>query len=160
VDAPTQSILVLQGLVLAPALALVLARTARDRRVAGPVLAADHPYRRARRALLVAPQLAALLSVWASGAVPALQATALVAMGVLLALVAPGPHDAVCGERGVRRGWHARALAELEEWRLVGQHLRFRLHGEWTSVPVPAASEELVRERLLAACPERQSPFP
>jgi hypothetical protein len=59
----------------------------------------------------------------------------------------------------VQRGWHARRLEELEEWRLTGEHLRFRLFGEWTAVPLAPEHHAAMRARLVACCAERESPF-
>jgi hypothetical protein len=90
---------------------------------------------------------------------PAVTCAALVVLGIAVAILSPGSGDAVCGEEGVQRGWHARRLGELEEWRLAGSHLRFRLFGEWTAVPLAPEHHAAMRARLVAACPERESPF-
>jgi len=152
-------ILTFQALVLVPALAFALSHALRARVVVGPVLACERPYRALRGVLLAGPQIVVLLLIWITGAVPVVLATALLLMGLALVLLVPGLQDATCGATGLRRGLQVRAYEELEEWRLVGEHLRFRLLGEWTSVPCPPAVQERVRERLLEVCPERESPF-
>jgi hypothetical protein len=78
---------------------------------------------------------------------------------LLLAFVSPSTSTAVLGEFGVQRGWHARRFESLEEWRLTGDHLRFRLFGEWTAVPCPPERQVALRAKLLALVPERESPF-
>jgi len=78
--------------------------------------------------------------------------------GVFLAL-RPGVHDRVAGTEGVRRGWYVRKLVELEEWRLTGEHLRFRLRGRWEAVPFAAERHEDLAERLRKTIPERESEF-
>lgn len=85
----------------------------------------------------------------------------LLVLGAAAALVAltPSPADSVYGERGVRSGWYARRFEDLEEWRLTGEHLRWRLFGEWVSSRVPPAEHAALRERLERACPQRESRF-
>ena len=70
-----------------------------------------------------------------------------------------GFQDAVLGDCGVQRGWLSRRFEELEEWRLAGDHLRFRLQGEWTSVPCPPERQAGLRAELLRLNPQRESPF-
>ena len=109
--------------------------------------------------MLAGPLVVALLLVWTTGMMPVALATALLLMGLSLVFLVPGLQDATLGETGLRRGLQVRAFGELEEWRLAGEHLRFRLFGEWTSVPCPAAVQERIRARLTELCPERESAF-
>ena len=88
---------------------------------------------------------------------PAVLAVGLLA--VALNGLRPSFDDRVCGTEGVRVGWSVRGFAQLEEWRLTGDHLRFRLRGQWTAVPLSVAEQEPIRERLLAVAPERESAF-
>lgn len=91
--------------------------------------------------VLVAPTLvllvAALASVWLS----------------------PGSEEGVCGEGGVAVGWDAARFGELAEWRLIGDHLRFRTTGEWRAVELPRSEHAAMRARLTACCAERESVF-
>ena len=71
----------------------------------------------------------------------------------------PGFGDRVCGVNGVRRGWVVRSFEELEEWRLIGEHLRFRLFGEWEAVPLDPEHHAAIRARLTELVPGRESAF-
>ena len=51
----------------------------------------------------------------------------------------------------------ARSFAELEEWRLTGDHLRFRLFGIWTSAPLPRPDQAAIRTALEREAAERES---
>ena len=48
---------------------------------------------------------------------------------------------------------------ELEEWRLTGDHLRFRIGPTWLAVGLPAREHAGVRELLLERRPEAESRF-
>ena len=76
----------------------------------------------------------------------------------MLTWIAPGAADQGCGEEGVFRGWFGRRYEDLEEWRLTGDHLRFRLLGEWGAVEVPRDKAGHVRSILERLVPERESP--
>ncbi len=125
----------------------------------GPVLVAVEPARRAR-AIGAAAIVALALAAAFAQAVPWPLAIVAAGLGAWIQLARPGIGDRVCGERGVRRGWHARSWSELEEWRLTGDHLRLRLQGEWTAVDLPGALQGDVRRTLETLVPERQSRFP
>ncbi len=120
---------------------------------------ADRSGTRARRMLMTLPALAVMAWILASGEVWFLPPALCLGTTLLLVWVTPGAHDAVLGEAGVQRGWHARRFESLEEWRLAGDHLRFRLFGEWVSVPCPPARQPELRAKLLALVPDRESPF-
>ena len=125
----------------------------------GPVIASDRSGTTKRRVAMTLLILAILgWTLLQRGAWPV---PVLLCLGTALLLVfaTPGVHDAVLGEGGVQRGWHARRFESLEEWRLTGDHLRFRLFGEWTSVPCPPERQGELREKLSKLVPERESPF-
>lgn len=145
----------LLGLGLAVAIAVV----GRARATVGPVLAAERPGRRWRRGALLLLHLGAFALVLALGDLPPAPIALVLALGAAISLLLPGFGDAVLGEHGVQRGLHARRFEDIEEWRLTGDHLRFRLFGEWTSVPLAPEHHAAMRARLVAACPERESPF-
>src|SRR5262245_52780608 len=99
---------------LAVGLFVVAALRARQRRTAGRVLAGERPGERLRRvgasALLLA-LLAAIALAEPSGRVLALAAL-LLAPALGLVWLGSGSHDALLGESGVQRGWHARRFDE------------------------------------------------
>jgi hypothetical protein len=84
-----------------------------------------------------------------------------VALGLSAAFMVlrPAFDERVCGSEGVRRGWWLVRFEDLEQWRLIGEHLRFQLFGEWDAVPLAPAHQAAVRERLVAAAPGRESAF-
>jgi len=139
-------------------LGLVLSVRSRERARVGDVLEAVLPGRRARAwsGLALAVPFA-----WMAAEEPVVGAT-LALLGILLVAVhflRPGADDRVCGDRGVRHGWSVRGFDELEEWRLIGDHLRFRLHGEWTAVDLASERQAPVLERLRAVAGDRESAF-
>jgi len=71
----------------------------------------------------------------------------------------PGFDDHVFGTDGVRRGWFARRFDELEEWRLTGEHLRWRLYGVWLATEVPPELHAELRAHLETIALDRQSRF-
>ena len=83
----------------------------------------------------------------------------LLALALPIVLLSPGPEDSLLGQTGVQRGFYSRHFGELEEWRLTGDHLRYRLFGEWTSAPCPAQEQPRLRELLTRTIPERETPF-
>jgi hypothetical protein len=152
-------LLFLPLVLLLPALIATLAFLKKAQTALGKVVAAERPGLWTRRILLAAPQAAVLGLVEMSGNLPEQSVVEPLLLGILLAWILPGFQDAVLGESGVQRGWIARRFADLEEWRLTGEHLRFRLHGEWTSVPCPPTQQGFVRETLLEVAPDRESRF-
>jgi hypothetical protein len=142
-------------------LIVVSAIRARNRRTIGNEIAAERPGKRLRQvgaSVLLLLVFAALLL-----AGPATRVIGFAALMLLPALglvwFGTGFQDAVLGASGVQRGWESRRLDELEEWRLAGDHLRFRLRGEWTSVPCPQERQPELRAELLRLNPQRESPF-
>jgi hypothetical protein len=147
------------ALVLAVALLSLGAWRLRLRRTLGEPRVVVRPGRRARW-LYHAAALAAAVGVVVSGLeVPLAPSLSVLALGVALAALAPGEQDSLLGSQGVQYGWHARRFADLEEWRLTGDHLRLRLFGEWVAVHAPAALHAQLREQLVAANPGRESRF-
>ena len=71
----------------------------------------------------------------------------------------PSFEDHEFGTTGVRRGWFARRFDELDEWRLTGEHLRWRLYGVWLATEVPTEFHAELRARLEEIAPERESRF-
>jgi len=152
-------LLLLAGVCLSVGLLAALRVHLRERRVVGEVIARELAGGRGRAAGVVL-LLIAHLAAWVARD-PIGPAWTLPVLGVALAFTAlrPAPGDRVCGTAGVRRGWYVRRWAELEEWRLTGDHLRFRLRGQWEAVPLPAARQPQMAERLRDVIGERESPF-
>lgn len=132
---------------------LHLSRTLGSRR------AALRPGRRLRWAYHATALFAAGLLAFCRLDVPLLPALIVLGLGIALVALAPGEQDSLLGSQGVQYGWHARRFAELEEWRLTGDHLRWRLFGEWVATIAPAALHAELRAQLTAANPGRESRF-
>jgi hypothetical protein len=83
------------------------------------------------------------------------------ALGSSLAAFAltPGARDSWLGSSGVRVGFQARRYEELEEWRLIGDHLRWKLFGTWIASDLPKEQHATLRETLERLAPERESRF-
>lgn len=158
-DLSIETLLFLPLLLLVPALIATLTVAKRAQTTVGGVISEERPNRWTRRVLLGAPLAAvlALESMW--GHLPQELVLESLLLGILVVWVTPGYHDAVLGELGVQRGWFARRFADLEEWRLAGDHLRFKLDGEWTSVPCPPGDQARIRETLLTVNPAGESRF-
>jgi len=107
----------------------------------------------------VAAALAALAATWSEQGDDSWLWGATLALAVGLLLLSPGPHRQRLGERGVQRGWDARRFDELEEWRVSGDHLRFKVDGEWTAARAPAALHAELREKLRRLRPDHESRF-
>ncbi|MCY2959738.1 MAG: hypothetical protein NTY35_06195 [Planctomycetota bacterium] len=125
----------------------------------GPVIAADR--RVANRVRFVMTVLVLGIFAWIALDRAVWLTPVILCLGSALLLVytTPSSKTAVLGEGGVQRGWHARRFESLEEWRLTGDHLRFRLFGEWTSVPCPPDRQADLRAKLVQLVPDRESPF-
>ena len=72
----------------------------------------------------------------------------LVVLSVAAVVLATHPEDGACGTEGVRSGSWSHAYGDLEEWRLTGDHLRFRFGGVWRAVALPQALHGEVRGLL------------
>jgi len=142
---------------LAAALLVVLAWRSRNRARVGAVRLSVRPRRKARAALLVAAWLAAAALVAGSDVGRSLESLLVLALALGLLAANMGFQDSRWGERGVQRGWHARRYDELEGWRLIGEHVRWQLRGEWLATDVPPAEHAGLRAVLEAAAPGRES---
>lgn len=133
----------------------------KNRRTVGAVQQEERPERGLRRGAWFALALVTILS----GALLGIGTMAwgfvitLLALALPIVLLSPGPEDSLLGQTGVQRGFYSRHFGELEEWRLTGDHLRYRLFGEWTSAPCPAQEQPRLRELLTRTIPERETPF-
>jgi hypothetical protein len=83
---------------------------------------------------------------------------AVLALAGAAGLLQPSPRESRLGTQGVQRGWDVRRFPQLEEWRLIGDHLRWRLHGEWISTEVPSTKHPELRARLEASAAARENP--
>lgn len=147
----------LAALILAPVIAGALAlRASASARVGSPLHRS--PRSRPRYAELVLLALLAILVVLVGDA-PTASALTVLALAALLLLASPTADEGVLGEQGVRSGWHAARYGELDEWRLTGEHLRWRLGPTWRSVPLPPESHAGLRARLAELAPGRESKF-
>lgn len=153
--------LLLWGLVaLLGVSSLVLAAWRVDlNRTVGSARVVERPGRRSRLVYPALVLVAAGLLAFSGLDVPLVPSLAVLALGVTLALLAPGERDSVLGAQGVQQGWHARRFDQLEEWRLTGDHLRWRLFGEWIATHAPAALHAELRAQLAAQSPGRESRF-
>lgn len=148
-----QIILLCLGLIVAQILASVA------RLKVGPVIAADRRAANRRRAILSVAFVAVFVWVLVDGGVWLTPVALCCGSALLLVFITPSSKTAILGVGGVQRGWHARRFESLEEWRLTGDHLRFRLFGEWTSVPCPQERQSDLRALLTELVPDRESPF-
>lgn len=140
------------------ALVLVLAVRAKHRRSTGALRRVACDSRAWRNT--ASPLLAAVLVIALSAGIPhpSLVVTLMVASAACLWL-RPHPGDEIYGELGVQRGWRSRRFEELEEWRLTGDHLRFRIGDAWLAVGLPSDQHASARELLVERCGERESRF-
>jgi len=101
----------------------------------------------------------ALATMFFGGAVPGLLVGSLVLLSVAAVVLAHPRVEEVCGTEGVRRGSWSHAYGDLDEWRLTGDHLRFRAGEVWRAVALPAHMHEEVRRRLETLAGGRESRF-
>jgi hypothetical protein len=145
----------------APALAFLALSSRRAAGKLGAIVVKEDPRSAPQflRWFAVAAALAALLATWPEQGDEAWLWSATLALAAGLLLLSPGPHRQRLGERGVQRGWDARSFDELEEWRVSGDHLRFKVDGEWTAASAPAALHAELREKLRRLRPDHESRF-
>ena len=148
-----QIILLCVGLVVAQVLASIA------RLKVGRVIAADRRVANRRRAVMTIAFVAVFVWVLVEGSLWLTPVALCCGSALLLVFTTPSSKTAILGVGGVQRGWHARRFESLEEWRLTGDHLRFRLFGEWTSVPCPQERQSDLRATLTQLVPDRESPF-
>lgn len=112
-----------------------------------------------RRALgLAGLALLAVASVVTPGVSTVFALLVLAAVASLL-LASPVPGDTVVGTRGVRAGFLACSMERLDEWRLTGEHLRWRLGERWYACDLPKELHEETRAQLQGLAPGRESRF-
>jgi hypothetical protein len=139
---------------------VALGSRARASRRLGEPLAWERPSRYGRLAAgggLLA--VVAVVGLAGLGPVQTPAALLVVALALLCVALHPSSGERVCGSEGVQVGWESATFGELEEWRLTGDHLRFRLGGHWLAVPLPARLHADVRARLEERAPGRESRF-
>jgi hypothetical protein len=143
-------------------LALALRLRLAERRVIGEVVGVERGGRLGRwatSALLVAAAAVVLTQAGEGGPQGRAPELGLLAGALLFTWLRPAAGDRVCGTTGVRHGWDLRTFAQLEEWRLLNEHLRFRLYGEWSAAPLPTSRHGEFRGVLVAVAAERESGF-
>ena len=153
------ALLWLTQLMLAGALLATVATLWRSRGCVGRALVAERASALVRCAWIGLPVAIAVFAVLTRGEVPLPATLGVLAGSALLCALRPAFADSVYGERGVRSGWHARSFERIEEWRLAGEHLRWKLGSEWFACRVPVEMQPALREKLTALAPERESRF-
>lgn len=140
-------------------IAVVQLRASRGRSLGTQL--AHEPGARRMRWIALAVLVGAAIWVGLAG-LPAATAGILIGLLVLGAVVnwvRPASGERECGSTGVRHSWHVLGFSDVSEWRLTGEHLRFRLFGEWTAAPLPEGQHEAVRTSLTAVAGDRESRF-
>lgn len=152
---------VLSGLagLLGLGLAVLVGWLARNRAAVGPVEVFVRRRGAIRVVLLVAYVAAAAGVLLGASELPRVPLALDLALGFALLALSPGFQDSKFGAHGVQRGWHARRFAELEEWRLTGDHLRWKLFGQWVASDLPADRHAGARAKLVAVAADRESRF-
>ena len=117
------------------------------------------PGLRLRIASLVAITAALAVALVSASELPLALSLPTLALTAALSLVRPSAGDVVVGRFGVRRGWGVHGLNELQEWRLTGEHFRFRVHDRWFAVPLPPSKHGPFESELELRAPDRRSPY-
>ena len=152
-----QTLIRLASAGLASALTLILVWRAINRGRVGSVRWRVRRRRGVRVVLVLGALLVAAAIVAGSQIGRSADTLALLALSLALLAICPGFQDSIYGERGVQRGWYARRLSELEAWRLIGEHLRWKLFDEWVATDVPVSEHAALRVQLEALAPGRES---
>jgi len=152
-------LLVLTSLLLSVAFVISTLREVRGARTLGKLVSRSCPGRGRRQLAVAFLCLLGGVVLIADTGVPTLPALQVLLLGGLMLMWTPGLRDSALGEGGVRAGWFVRPFAELEEWRLTGDHLRWRLFGEWQACEVPPDERESLRTKLEQLIPDRESRF-
>ncbi|MBM3977796.1 MAG: hypothetical protein FJ299_12505 [Planctomycetes bacterium] len=144
---------------LAGSLLFVVAHRWRGQRALGAVIA-----RKAAgvgQRWLGAGAVLVVMAIVSLQAPPELEPTALTALtlALLLQVVRPSFGTRLCAEHGVQSGWFWQRYEQLEEWRLSGEHLRFKVRGEWQAVELPPVEHARLREKLSRLIGDRESRF-
>ena len=134
-------------------------RLRRLRAVVGAVRLREHGTRWLRMCELVATLVTLVALSFLPAMVPLAPALGVLVPSLWIFALHPADGDSVWGEEGVQRGWFARRYTEVEEWRLTGDHLRWKLKGSWVACRVPASEHAAMRAKLTALCPDRESRF-
>jgi hypothetical protein len=143
------------------ALLFVVVWNARAAKRVGPRILVVRRRMAWRYAFLAGVALIGLGCLLVEAPIPSAQLPAAAVLGLSAALLAlqPGFADSRCGERGVQIGWHALRYEDLPEWRLTGDHLRWRLGEIWVACDLPVAQHEAMRTKLEQLAPGRESRF-
>ena len=145
-------LLVLTGLGIVTAV-----RLSRDPKVGAPILVVHDSA--GVKPVLLALETGLLLVSLVADPFPTTHAAFVLLGAMLLTALSPGVGDRACGEDGVFHGWHGVRYADLEAWRLTGDHLRFQVRGEWSAVAVPRDRQARVRGILERIAGDRESPY-
>jgi hypothetical protein len=144
---------------LAAASAGAAAIACRARANVGRARVVERQRRRGKLAMLAAIAATAVGVAVGAGELPRAELLTMLALCACVVASSPSFGDSILGERGVRRGWVARRFEQVEEWRLTGEHLRWKAAGEWLACRAPAELHGELREKLSKLCPGRESPF-
>lgn len=158
-DPQSTGMLVLTSMLLSTVTLFVVVREAHGTLSLGRIVTRVRPGRQ-RRWLAVAA-MAAVVGATAVGdlGVEVSLAFSVLSAAAVMLLFTSGLRDTVFAEHGVRSGWFVRRFKDLEEWRLTGDHLRWKLFGEWQACEVPLAQQADLRARLEQLIPDRESRF-
>lgn len=154
-----ERVLHVTGLLLLVGLVVLALWLARNARTVGSVQVRVRRRFGIRLALLGAYVACAASLLLLADGLPTLELAFVLLLGFALLALSPGFQDSKFGTSGVQRGWHARRFAELEEWRLAGDHLRWKLFGVWVASDLPAERHAAAREKLVAVAADRESRF-
>jgi hypothetical protein len=154
-----RSLLYASTILLALALAGALAARARRTRVLGEAQSFQGPGSSVRLsgALALALVYAAIAAFGPRELVERAAPAFLFALAFQLAR--PFASERRCGLGGISLGWRAYPLAEFEEWRLTGDHVRVRVDDEWQAVELARERQARMRAVLEQHAPGRESRF-
>ena len=158
-DSPHTSILVLTGLFVSLSMVTALVWDCRNAMRLGRIIERAQPGRGRRHYALTVLILVGAAIHFLDTGVPLSPALQVLVPAAMLIGLSPGLRDSTLAELGVRSGWYVRQYAELEEWRLTGDHLRWKLHGEWQACAVPADQRDELRTKLESLAGDRESRF-
>jgi hypothetical protein len=101
----------------------------------------------------------ALSFALAAGELPLALSLPTLALTVLLLWLSPSAATGRIGRFGVQRAWDVHGYNELQEWRLAGEHFRFRVDDRWFAVALPASKHAQLEAELELHAPDRRSPY-
>jgi hypothetical protein len=102
---------------------------------------------------------AALSCALASGELSLGLSLPTLALTTLLIWLLPVAAAGQIGRFGVQKGWAVHGHNELQEWRLTGEHFRFRVDDRWFALALPASRHALLEAELELHAPERRSSY-